>query len=108
MWAKSDIDLVFITVDDKKTEGSGIALYANGINVHALLMLRTQFRRMAEGSLRNSFMHSFFAKERVGILGHRRWNLMGTFATALFLAFFNQPVSKFALPGWTVCGLLST
>jgi hypothetical protein len=65
VWAKSDIDLVLITVDDKKTESCGVALYANGVNVHALLMPRTQFRRMAEGSLRNSFMHSFIAKGRV-------------------------------------------
>ena len=65
VWAKSDIDLFLITVDDKKTESSGVALYANGVNVHALLMSRTQFRRIAEGSLRNSFMHSFLTKGRV-------------------------------------------
>lgn len=66
VWAKSDIDLLLITVDDnKKTESSGVALYTNGVNVHALLMSRTQFRRMAEGSLRNSFMHSFITKGRV-------------------------------------------
>jgi uncharacterized protein len=65
VWAKSDIDLLLITVDDKTTKSSGVALYANGVNVHALLMSRTQFRRIAEGSLRNSFMHSFLTKGRV-------------------------------------------
>jgi uncharacterized protein len=65
VWAKSDIDLLLITVDDKKTESSSVALYANGVNVHGLLMSRTQFRRIAEGSLRNSFMHSFITKGRV-------------------------------------------
>src|SRR6266404_3634149 len=65
VWAKSDIDLLLITVDDKKTEASGVALYANGVNVHALLMPRTEFRRVAEGALRNSFMHSFITKGRV-------------------------------------------
>jgi hypothetical protein len=65
VWAKSDIDLLLITVDDQRTESSGVALYANGVNVHALLMSRTQFRRIAEGSLRNSFMHSFLTKGRV-------------------------------------------
>jgi hypothetical protein len=65
VWAKSDIDLVLITVDDKNTESTGVALYASGVNVHALLMSRTQFRRIAEGSLRNSFMHSFLTKGRV-------------------------------------------
>ena len=65
VWAKSDIDLLLITVDDKRTESSSVALYANGVNVHGLLMSRTQFRRIAEGSLRNSFMHSFITKGRV-------------------------------------------
>src|SRR6185295_2039519 len=36
VWAKSDIDLLLITVDDKKTESSSVALYANGVNVHGL------------------------------------------------------------------------
>ena len=65
VWDKSDIDLLLITVDDKKAESAGVALYANGVNVHGLLMSRTQFRRIAEGSLRNSFMHSFITKGRV-------------------------------------------
>src|SRR5438067_12246346 len=65
VWAKSDIDLVLITADEKKTESSGVALYANGVNVHALLMSRTQFRGIAEGSLRNSLMHTFLTKRRV-------------------------------------------
>src|SRR5689334_743800 len=66
VWAKSDIDLLLVTIDDnKKPESSGVSLYANGANVHALLMSRTQFRRIAEGSLRNSFMHSFLTKGRV-------------------------------------------
>jgi len=65
VWAKSDIDLLLITADEKKSESSTAALYSNGVNVHALLMSRTQFRKIAEGSLRNSFMHSFLTKGRV-------------------------------------------
>jgi len=65
VWAKSDIDLLLIIIDDKKTESSGVALYAKGVNVHGLLMSRTQFRQIAEGSLRNSFMHSFITKGRI-------------------------------------------
>jgi len=65
VWAKSDIDLLLITADEKKNESSTVALYSNGVNVHALLMSRTQFRQIAEGSLRNSFMHSFLTKGRV-------------------------------------------
>ena len=46
-------------------EPSGLALYADGVNVHALLMPRAEFRKMVEGSIRNSFMHSFLAKGRL-------------------------------------------
>jgi hypothetical protein len=35
------------------------------VNVHALLMPRTEFRKTVEGSLRNSFMHAFLAKGRL-------------------------------------------
>ena len=65
VWDKSDVDLVLITIDDPKAPPGGASLYADGLNVHALLMPRAAFRRIAEGSLRNSFMHSFLAKGRV-------------------------------------------
>ncbi|MEP6491913.1 MAG: hypothetical protein ABJF01_04505 [bacterium] len=66
VWDKSDIDLALITIDDKKTdEGGSRALYADGVNVHAFLMPRAKFRQIAEGSIRNSFMHSLLAKGRL-------------------------------------------
>jgi predicted nucleotidyltransferase len=65
VWAKSDIDLVLVTIDDKKTPRSDLALYADGINVHALMIPRTEFRKLVEGSIRNSFGHSFLAKGRL-------------------------------------------
>jgi predicted nucleotidyltransferase len=65
VWAKSDIDLVLVTIDDKKVQGGDVALYANGLNVHAFLMPRAEFRKAAEGAVRNSFMHSFLAKGRL-------------------------------------------
>jgi len=65
VWTRSDIDLVLVTVDDKKIETSDISLYADGINVHAFLMPRATFRRTVEGSLNNSFFHSFLAKGRL-------------------------------------------
>ena len=65
VWAKSDIDLVLVTIDDKKVDAGDIALYADGVNVHALLMPRTKFRETVEGSVTNSFMHSFLAKGRL-------------------------------------------
>lgn len=65
VWAKSDVDLVLVTIDEKKAEHEGLALYAEGVNIHAILMPRAQFRQAVEGSIRNSFMHSFVAKGRL-------------------------------------------
>ena len=65
VWDKSDIDLVLVTVDDKIVREAGVSLYAEGINVHALLMTRAEFRKALEGARHNSFPHSFFAKGRL-------------------------------------------
>src|SRR5262245_58737557 len=65
VWAKSDIDLVLVTIDDRKVENSGISLNADGVNVHAVLMPRAEFRKVVEGSVNNSFFHSFLAKGRL-------------------------------------------
>jgi len=65
VWAKSDIDLVLVTIDDRKVKQGGVSLYADGVNIHAVLIPRSQFRSMAEGAIRNSFMHSFLAKGRL-------------------------------------------
>ena len=65
VWEKSDIDLVLVTIDDRKVERSDVALNADGVNIHALLIPRAAFRRMVEGAFRQSFMHSFLAKGRL-------------------------------------------
>jgi len=65
VWSKSDIDLVLVTIDDKKADRNCISLYADGVNVHANLMTRADFRKTVEGSLRNSFIHSLLAKGRL-------------------------------------------
>lgn len=65
VWAKSDIDLALVTIDDKKVEGGDLALYADGVNVHAFLVPRARFRKIVEGSIQNSFMHSLLAKGRL-------------------------------------------
>jgi hypothetical protein len=65
VWAKSDIDLVLVTIDDKKAPRSGLSLYADGVNVHAYLMPRAEFRKTVEGSIHNSFMHSFLSKGKL-------------------------------------------
>src|SRR6478672_705612 len=65
VWERSDIDLVFVTIDDKKVATSDLSLNADGVNVHAIMIPRAEFRKAVEGSLQNSFMHSFLAKGRL-------------------------------------------
>ena len=65
VWAKSDIDLVLVTIDDRKVEATHQSLFADGVNVHAILMPRTEFRKAVEGSRHHSFTHSFLAKGRL-------------------------------------------
>src|SRR6188474_3120487 len=50
VWAKSDIDLLIVTADEKSDRPPLIALDADGIAVHAQLTTRTEFRRAAEGA----------------------------------------------------------
>jgi polymorphic toxin system nucleotidyltransferase-like protein len=65
VWDKSDIDLALVTVDDRKADERGISLYADGLNTHAFLVSRTEFRQIVEGSVANSFTHSLLAKGRL-------------------------------------------
>src|SRR5437763_4384062 len=51
VWEKSDIDLVLVTIDDKKVACADVALDANGVNVHACLLPRAEVRKAAEGAL---------------------------------------------------------
>jgi hypothetical protein len=65
VWDKSDIDLLLITIDDKAAADRSFGLNADGINVHAMLMPRAEFRKAVEGSIRSGFMHSLLAKGRL-------------------------------------------
>src|SRR5688500_4855265 len=65
VWEKSDIDLLLVTADDTLKGPPHVSLYADGVNVHAMLMQRAAFRKLAESAVHQSFMHSFLAKSRV-------------------------------------------
>ena len=65
VWSRSDIDLVIITADDRQAQRQSLTIDADGIHVHAIIFPRTEFRKLAEGSLHNSFTHSFVAKGRL-------------------------------------------
>ncbi len=65
VWAKSDIDLALVTIDDRNVKTESISLLSGGVNVHAFLIARAEFRKTVEGAVRNSFMHSLLAKGRL-------------------------------------------
>ena len=65
VWHKSDIDLVLVCTDDKKTRTHDVALVADDINIHTTVQPRAEFRQRLEASVRNMFGHSLFAKARL-------------------------------------------
>src|SRR5262249_59002429 len=67
VWAKIEIALVLVTIDDKgcREESAVLALYADHVNVHAFTIPRTRFRKTGEGTIHNSFMHSLLARGRL-------------------------------------------
>ena len=65
VWAKSDIDLVVVTIDEKQLKPRDLCLYADGVNVHVNPFTRTELREVIEGSRHSSFMHAFLAKGRL-------------------------------------------
>jgi hypothetical protein len=65
VWDKSDIDLMLVTVDGTHAKSSDLPLLADGVNVHVALVPRAEFRKMVEGSLQHSFIHSFLSKGRL-------------------------------------------
>lgn len=65
VWDKSDIDLILICSDDKKTKPHNLALVSDDINIHANIIPRSSFKQSIEGTSRNSFQHSLIAKSRL-------------------------------------------
>ena len=65
VYDKSDIDLVLVCTDDKKTKGHSVSLVVDDINIHASITPRGDFKKAVEGAARNSFEHSLYAKSRL-------------------------------------------
>lgn len=60
VWEKSDIDLLLVREEKtpSRDRQGAFCLVEAGINVHAIMITRSEFRKMMEGSLQSSFMHS--------------------------------------------------
>lgn len=65
VWDKSDIDLVLVCTDDKKTGTHFVSLVEDDINIHVTVQPRLEFRRSLEASVRNTFEHSMYARGRL-------------------------------------------
>ena len=75
VWEKSDIDLIVITRDDKNLfrkesrdddeVSESAALLENDVYIHVFMQPRSAFRKMIEGGLQSSFMHSALAQSRL-------------------------------------------
>ena len=64
VWEKSDIDLLLVTQEVKRKPG-GLSLVEDGVNIHTILQTRSEFRKILEGSIQSSFMHSLLSKGRM-------------------------------------------
>jgi predicted nucleotidyltransferase len=61
VWEKSDIDLMIVTQETKLKQGS-MTLTEDGLIIHATLIPRVDFKRMLEGAVQSSFIHSMLMK----------------------------------------------
>lgn len=61
VWAKSDIDILFITKDEKKLSRE-YCLTEDDINIHCIVFSRSGFKQNIERALQSSFIHSFLSK----------------------------------------------
>ena len=65
VWDKSDIDLILVSTDDKKSPTNFISLVEDDINIHTQIKPRSEFRRQVEAAVRNTFEHSLYARGRL-------------------------------------------
>jgi predicted nucleotidyltransferase len=61
VWDKSDIDL-FVITQESKSRTDCLTLVEEGITVHANLLPRSEFKRLLEGSVQSTFLHSAVMK----------------------------------------------
>jgi predicted nucleotidyltransferase len=69
IWDKSDVDLILVTAEPPsgaaRFSAEGVALVERDVNLHAMVLGRSEFRKMVDGSLRGGFVHSMLRFGRV-------------------------------------------
>ena len=64
VWRRSDIDMMLVT-QETRLKNEGYCLVEEGVNIHAFLTTRSEFRRTLEGAVQGSFIHSMLVKGRM-------------------------------------------
>jgi predicted nucleotidyltransferase len=64
VWRRSDIDLLLVTQETRLPQ-EGLCLVESGISINSFLTTRSGFRRILEGSVQGSFLHSTLVKGRM-------------------------------------------
>lgn len=64
VWEKSDIDITLVTQEVKQAQ-TAFSLVECGINIHAIVVPRSQFKKMMAGAVQSSFMHSILSKGKL-------------------------------------------
>lgn len=64
VWRRSDIDLLLV-VQEAPRQKEGLCLVERGINIHCVTATRSEFRKMLEGAVQGSFVHSLLGKGRM-------------------------------------------
>lgn len=66
VWEKSDLDLIVVAEErsgpKSRKDETSFTLVEEEVTIHAIMTTRTAFRKLVEGSLQSSFMHSLIAK----------------------------------------------
>jgi len=107
IWEKSDIDLVLVTAEPPakgvKFSQEGVALVEHDVNLHAVVMGRSEFRKLVEGGLRGGFMHSALSRGRV--LFSRDESLTALIGNAGQLGARDRRTQLFRAGAWAVAPL---
>ena len=105
VWKKSDIDLILISKDMKAVgrnaeQRDEFALTERDVNIHAMLLPRSRFKKMIEGSLDSSFMHSSFSKS--SLLFTRDESIKELYQSAQKLGTHDRQVQLFRAGSMTI------
>jgi predicted nucleotidyltransferase len=102
VWRRSDIDLLLVTQETRLKQES-VCLVESGVNIHSMLTTRSAFRRMLEGSVEGSFLHSLLVKGRM--LFSREEPLAELFEARHRLAERDRAIQLLRAASWALPGL---